>query len=77
MRDIRPDKRDRIDFEADDDVVCNSSDRFGVVVVVDLSFDLEGTFDELCRRVGSDGYMRTDSRELDQLPVEGTCPESP
>lgn len=59
---MRPDRRDRIDFEGAGDVVCSSSDEEVVVVAADFSVDLDGMVDELCRRVKNDEQMRGELR---------------
>jgi hypothetical protein len=57
---MRRDRRDKIEFGGAGDVFSNSCDGAVVLVAVDLSVDLEGIFDELCRRVGLSGDIRSE-----------------
>ena len=76
LSDIKPDSRDSIEIEGAGDVFWSSSDGLVVVVAVDLSVDLEGTFDELSRRVMNDWGMRNELRpsglnpDSERIPVE-------
>jgi hypothetical protein len=74
LSDIRPDRRDKIEFEGAGDVFSNSCDGEGVAVAVAFSVDLEGTFDELCRRVKKGGDMRNEFRVTDLDSDSETIP---
>ena len=74
---MRPDRRDRIDFEGAGDVVCSSSVVKVVVVAVDFSVALAGIVDELCRRVKNDGEMRGKLPALGLQGDSATSVENP